>query len=85
MIAKVAKPNPSSPAPKCSSASVVRQLVGREPEGDDERQVEQQLERRGRAVALVRVAPVHPGSAVLEQRGHADMVSSRKATCAEAA
>ena len=52
---------------------VVRELVGRDPERDDERQVEQQLERRRGAVGLVRVAPLHPGPAVLEQRGHADM------------
>ena len=49
---------------------VVRQLVGRDPERDHEGQVEEQLQRRGRTVVLVRVAPGHAGDAVSERGGH---------------
>ena len=46
----------------------VRQLVGGDAEGDDEREVEEQLERRRRAVGLRRVAPVHPGASMRQRR-----------------
>ena len=46
----------------------VRQLVGRRTERDDEGQVEEQLERRGRASVLVRVAPGHPAYGVPQLR-----------------
>ena len=46
----------------------VGQLVGHDPEGDHEGEVEQQLERGGRAVRLVGVAPAHAQAAVCSGR-----------------
>ena len=53
---------------------VVRELVGREPVRDHEHQVEQQLQRRGDAVLLVRIAPAHARPAMDERVRHRDSV-----------
>ena len=45
------------------------QLRSREPEGDDERQVEQQFKRSRDPVRFVRVAPAHPTDVMVERSG----------------
>jgi hypothetical protein len=49
---------------------VVRQLVRRGAERDHEGQVEEQFERRGGPVVLVRVTSAHSGPAVHREHGH---------------
>jgi hypothetical protein len=48
---------PEDARPDVTLGDVVREFVGRDAERDDERQIEEELERRRAAVALVRVAP----------------------------
>jgi hypothetical protein len=43
---------------------VVRELVRGRAEGDDDREVVEQLERRGRAMLLVWIAPAEPAAAM---------------------
>jgi hypothetical protein len=47
----------------------VRQLIGRRAEGNDDRQVVEQLQRRRRAVLLARVAAAEPAPAVVFNGG----------------
>ena len=55
---------PEDPLGRVAVHDEVRQLVGRLPEGDDEREVEEQLQRRGSPMVRPRVAPGHPREAV---------------------
>ena len=67
-IANIANAKPPIPLPRWPSATM-GQLVGGLPEGGDEREVEQQLQRRRGPVRLVGVASGHPGQGVAEGRG----------------
>ena len=59
-------------APDVPLGEVVRELGRGGAEGDDERQVVQQLEGRRRTLALIRVAPEHAAQVVIQSRsGHA--------------
>ena len=68
--ANVAKAKPMIPSPDVVVGEEAGELVGRHPERDDERQVEEQLQRRGGAVHLVRVAAAHRDQAVPHPVGH---------------
>ena len=58
------KANPHTAVAMCASGDVMRQLVPRLRERDDERQVEQQLQWGDRAVPFVRIPAQHPSEAV---------------------
>ena len=60
----MAKANPRTPCGGVAVHDEVRQLVGRLPEGDDEREVEEQLQRGRGPVVRARVASGHPREAV---------------------
>ena len=67
--ANVANANPPIAGPDIACGEVARELVRGDAEGDDERQVEEQLERGRAPMGLARIPSGHAPTAVCAIRG----------------
>ena len=67
--ANAANANPKQPVGEMSLGERMRELRRGQAEGDDEGEVEQQLQRRRDAMRLVGIAPAHGADVVVEAFG----------------